>query len=145
MKPTSLPAMLEGVEHGTVTQRQLNDAFTLEDILFFRRRQEKGQELEEMLYTRWRHNDTWRLAAHWVPIHRLRPLQQYNQWLAAHDLHHLYETMRQYQLGSNGLVMRSVHRTCHPPGKGVHDHYHMGRRRAPTRPEALPNQAPGPT
>lgn len=122
MKALTVAAALAGLpEH--VTQQQLNAAFELEDVMFFRRTAE-----DELLFTRWRSRATKRVDVQWVRLDTMNRLQQYHKWLAEHDLHHLHAAMRRFQLGSGDMVMRSV-RSVRADAEGVDVYPHFVRPR----------------
>lgn len=117
MKAPTVSAMLAGLGEGM--QPQLNTAFELEDVMFFRRTAE-----DELLFTRWRSRTTRRVEAQWVRVDIMNTLQQYHKWLAEHDLHHLHAAMRRFQLGTGDMVMRSVRSVCaDADGVDVYPHY----------------------
>jgi hypothetical protein len=117
----ALASMLQGLGT-TVSQADLQAAFTLEDVMTFRRTAE-----DELLYTRWRATDTGLVNAHWVRVDVLNRLQQFHVWLQAHGLQELHKTLRQHQLGTNTLVMRSVTALTNTPAPSPYDHYIMPR------------------
>lgn len=122
MAATTLTAMIEGA-NTKANQEALNRDFRLEDIMFFRR-----TVTNNYLYTRWRdlRVGSFHVVPLWLRFEQLNKLQQYHVWLEEHKMHKLYKVMMAHHLGTNELVLRSVHRTCAQDNTvTLYDHYIM--------------------